>query len=213
MPIDWYWWLTVAALVYLAVAAMLAFRRSKRWTMALFFIAASLAMVAGLLLLFARAPARRVPDSAESLEKLQRSTAMWASSSSITRFLAYPLAGLAGLGEILRLRKLPPKAPQTQERTYTSSPPQISRDELTTSLVIAVSCLVPFAIIARVISEQNHFRWLLYMNPDLVGLVSCIAGLGASILLIVRDGRWLALGLGGLIVSLALLFPHPPGFL
>ena len=42
---------------------------------------------------------------------------------------------------------------------------------------------------------------------------ACIVGLTASILLITKDKRWLALGMGGVIVSLMILFPNPTYFL
>lgn len=47
---------------------------------------------------------------------------------------------------------------------------------------------------------------------DFFIVAACIGGLSASILLIIRNRNWLCLGLGGIIISFMILFPHPPHF-
>ena len=202
IPIHLSWWLSTAAYLYLAVAVYLALRRTRHWILKVFFVALCFALfgkVASELIILARV---------HSVLKEADISLLFGCVGDLA-WLAYPTAVIAAVGAIVWLKKLPPTTPAAQQQLHAATPLH-RRDKTTNRLIIAVACLGPFAIIARFLSVHSNFRWLLYMDSDLVSLLGGVALLVVSILLTLRDRRWLALGLGGIIFGLMILFPYPP---
>ena len=102
-------------------------------------------------------------------------------------------------------------------------------DEMDPLVLLAILSLISAAVVVSVLMIATKAGWLWMIAAGLmVGIVyfvvsmglgviliilSAVAGLSTAILLIIRDRTWLALGIGGILVSLMILFPSPPRFL
>ena len=212
ITIDLIWWLPTAAYLYLVVAVYLASCRRKAWILRLFFVALCFALGGRILSLIIRwigiCLAREAPGGSGN------STVFFELSRwlGLLAWLACPIAAVAAVGVILRLRKLPPEVPATQQQSPVAVPRR-RRDKTVDRFIIVMACLATLAITAHIIREYTYDPWLLYMNSRHIGLIAGIGLLATSVCLTLRDRRWLALGLGGIILSLMILFPCPPHFL
>lgn len=278
ISIHWGWWFPVGVSVYLAVAAILAFRRTSQWMLCVFFAAACLTLLGGVFYVCARVsvgarggvfefPSGAGEElTAEEVAEWSRTTSersiklwqtdSWARLSKLAYRLAYPVAAVAALGVIVNLSRKPATQSTIEKsppHTETSPGPQIESGygKWLPIIVCAILCiqmicltsdwgdlvaggmpLLPVVALAAAtvvvsvsVVRANMKLILVLMGAVIFGLglllisvivahflivAVCVIGLAASILLIIRYSEWLALGVGGILVSLMVLFPSPP---
>lgn len=283
--VHWGWWLPVGVSVYLAVAAILAFQRTRQWMFCVFFVAACLGLLGSVFSVCAKVsvaarggvfelPAGALKEmKTEELAEYARTisehsnelwrTDSWARLSKFGHWLAYTVAAVGALVVIINLSRKPVTQSSIEESppcAETSPSPQIEPgygrwlpiivcatlciqtmiclmsdwDELVSgraslSYVLPILALAVATVTASVFVVRSNRKSilaiigavifslvLLLISEDVAYFLTvavCVIGLAASILLIFRHRQWLALGVGGILVSLMVLFPHPPHFL
>lgn len=228
MFFDWYWWLPVACFVYLGATALVAFLRYRRVSLAVFTAAAGLMLLGSLLHLCAKVSiASETTLSAMSMDNQQESarqfqqwavdsvhlwrTNVWVILRNISYMLGHSTAALAGLVEIVRLIRSTAAALSGLPAARPTSPTTETKRANTPAkkLAMAVSILILLVLFGRLILPFLLSGWLAEMDFGPIDVLACLAIIVVSIVLMILDRRWLALGLGGLLVGLILLFPDP----
>ncbi len=185
--VYWNWWLPVGTYTCLALVAILAFRRTKKWPFLVFFLASCFVLLRSILFVCARIllmaaelqgsvhshpsdPAQADRYAALTLQASQvylpvRLAQICAGLSKITYQLAFPLAAIAAVGIVIKLLK------NSSQRSFAGdqsvSIPETTRNWRTlfrraNLLPITACACVCVAIVLRLVAKSLGFRPTLF---------------------------------------------------
>ena len=194
MVLHWYWWVPVVCYVCFAVAAIMAFRRSRRWTMLVFFATTFLLLSEHLSFHWERFskgnPGYQSPYGIlESIQDIFRTRGV-AEAYALLVISGCLASAVAGLVEIARLKKLPSKkASGSRARTTAPSAKKVRPGLAISGLALVLAIIV----VASGVSDRFLSSVLLNLNVYVI-----LAGAIGVIVLLIKRRRWLALAIGEL---------------